>query len=112
MIPVRYTSLIFLFLIGAAVAEETTTQPNVVAAVTQPASLDPQVEKILDRLEKKGETVKDLQAKIEYVKEDPVIASKHKFKGILRFKQEQPNPRFFIRFDEYIHDGVVSKKKE
>ncbi len=92
-------------------AADPTTQPQAAVITSQPAPLDPQVEKILDRLEEKGR-IKDLQADIEYVKEDAVLDSKQVYKGILLFKEEQPNPRFFIRFDQSTNDAIVNEKKE
>jgi hypothetical protein len=83
------------------------------AQTSQPASeLDAQTEAILDRLERKGATVKDLIAKIEYIKEDEVLQSRQVFTGALRFKEEDPNPRFLIKFDKSVHDGVVSNRAE
>ena len=92
-----------------AVAVPPATRP-VSAPASRPAALDPAVEKILDRLENK--IVKDLQADLVYLKIDPILEDEQKFKGFLRFLEGRPNPRFFIRFDEVVHEGIVRKKKE
>lgn len=100
---------------GAASATTRPADQTLSSAATRPADtqpalppLDPKVEAILDRLEKKK--VDDIETKIVYVKEDPVLESKQQFIGILRFQRDEPNPRFFIRFDKMIHDGIVKKK--
>ena len=77
---------------------------------SQPAPLDPAVEKILDRLESKN--VHDVQADLLYVKKDPLINLEQKYKGILRFIEDKPSPRFLIRFDQNTVEGVVEKEKE
>ena len=100
-------------------AEPPATQP---LPASRPASrealeppltpVDPAVEKILDRLERKGNQIEDIQAQIEYVKTDRVLEDKQKCTGILLFKQDKPNPRFLIRFDKFEQEGVVRDKKE
>ena len=83
------------------------------AQTSQPAAeLDARTEAILDRLERKGAVVQDLIAKIEYIKEDEVLQTRQVFTGTLRFKEEDPNPRFLIKFDRSVHDGVVSNRAE
>lgn len=77
---------------------------------SQPAPLDPAVERILDRLEIKD--VRDVQADLVYIKKDPLINYEQKYKGILRFIEDKPSPRFLIRFDQCIIEGVVEKEKE
>ncbi len=80
------------------------------APASQPAPLDPAVEKILDRLESKN--VRNIQADIVYVKKDPVLTLEEKYKGILRFIADKPSPRFLIRFDQSVTEGLVDKSKE
>jgi len=83
------------------------------ATTTAPAfPIDPAVERILDRLEKKGDQITDIEADISYVKIDPVLEDRQEYKGILRFKESQPNPLFFIRFDEFKQEGIVKKTKQ
>jgi hypothetical protein len=77
-----------------------------------PAGVSADVDQILDRLEKKGDQVRDIQTRITYTKNDPVLEDKQVFQGILRFKQDKPNPRFFIRFDKFIQEGVTRDSKE
>jgi hypothetical protein len=112
---------ITLGLLPVAAADEPTTRPA--SASTRPAGMSPaelaklppvapDVEKILDRLEKRGETIRDIQADLIYVKKDPILEDKQTYKGELLFKQEEPNPRFMVRFDEFEQEGVVRKKKE
>jgi hypothetical protein len=90
------------------------------AAATQPASttrpalpaLDPAVEKVLDRLEKKGEALKDIEANVDYEKVDPTLDERTKYSGVLRFRQHEPNPLFFIRFDKRIRNRRVKREKQ
>lgn len=96
---------------GPVVRAEPTTQPAS-APASQPAPLDPAVEVILDRLERKGGQIDDIEAAIRYTKIDKILQDKQRYEGILRFKMDKPNPRFFIRFDKRVHDGNVSTKKE
>lgn len=94
-----------------AIGAEPSSQP----ATTGPAEvvpLDPAVEKILDRLERKGKTIEDIEAVVHYSKIDTVLGSKQKYEGILRFMKDEPNPRFLIRFDKRNHDGIISEQKE
>lgn len=77
-----------------------------------PAGAVPQVDQILDRLEKKGDQVRDIQSRITFSKIDPVLEDKQIFYGILRFKEDKPNPRFFIRFDKFTQEGMTRDVKE
>src|SRR5262245_49489439 len=92
-----YRSLAFLVLtcvlvpVGFLLAAETATQPT--------AALDPKVEKILDRQEARGKTLKDVKCDLQYIKEDVTLDDKQSLKGRLRFKEADPNPLFFIEFD-------------
>ncbi len=93
----------------SAIADEPRTQP----AAAEPAKRPPisvEVEKILDRLEKK--TVDTAQTPMTYAKIDPVLNDKQEYEGTLLFKREEPNPRFLVAFDRVIRDGVKINKKE
>jgi len=93
-------------------ATATTTAPASSVASAPADRTDPAVERILDRLEKKGEQITDIEARITYVKIDPVLEDRQEYKGIIRFRQAQPNPLFFIRFDEFKQEGIVRKSKQ
>lgn len=100
-------------IVTTALAAEPATRPAAQAScpATAPASTcDPAVTKILDRLEKKGAKVEALEAAIEFIKIDPVLEDKQIHRGVLRFKQTKPNPRFFIRFDELKLESLAPKK--
>jgi len=71
---------------------------------------DPQVNDILDRLERKK--IEDVETPIRFTKIDPILEDKQVFQGILRFKQDQPNPRFFIHFDKFTQEGITREKLE
>lgn len=101
-----------------------TASAKTAAAASQPATrasgpasapavkLDPVVDKILDRLEKKGAKIEAIEAAIVFTKIDPVLEDKQVHKGILRFKRTKPNPRFFIRFDELKLENIAPKKEK
>ncbi|UCD28617.1 MAG: hypothetical protein JSV03_16300 [Planctomycetota bacterium] len=91
---------------AAAPASKPASSP----ATTQAVKLDPAIEKILDRLEQKKIT--DIETPITYIKTKPLLADKQTYEGILRFRMEEPNPRFLIRFDKFSQEGIVSRKKE
>jgi hypothetical protein len=73
---------------------------------------DPKLDAILTELERKGDEIENIQADITFTKTDPVLEDKQVFKGILRFKQDKPNPRFFIEFNKFIQEGIEREKKE
>jgi len=79
-------------------------------ASTQPAKCDPAVEQILDRLEQKK--VADIETPIVFIKTEPILEDIQKYEGILRFKADKPNPRFLIRFDKFIQEGIPSYQKQ
>ena len=106
-----------LFRGTAATAADAATQPATASRTSGPASapavtIDPAVDKILDRLEKKGAKIEAIEAAIEFTKIDPVLEDKQVHKGVLRFKQVEPNPRFFIRFDELKLENLAPKKEK
>lgn len=78
---------------------------------TAPAAA-PSVDQILERLEKKGDQIRDLQTRITFSKIDPILEDKQVFQGILRFKEEKPNPHFLIQFDKFTQEGMTRDAKE
>ncbi|GMU21420.1 MAG: hypothetical protein AMXMBFR13_15130 [Phycisphaerae bacterium] len=83
---------------------------------TRPAgglrAADPQVDRILDRLEAKGKTIKDISTPLTYAKKDPVFNSETRYEGTLLYKEDKPNPRFMIQFDYSVQDQQRVNKKE
>ncbi|MHC4443456.1 MAG: hypothetical protein ACYTF1_00550 [Planctomycetota bacterium] len=79
-------------------------------SATRPVRLDPAIEKILDRLERKEIT--DIETPITYIKTKPLLDDVQTYEGILRFRAGKPNPRFLIRFDKFIQEGIGSKEKQ
>jgi hypothetical protein len=69
-------------------------------------------EGVLDRLDRKGHELHDIQAKITFTRNDPVRQDKQVHQGILRFKDGKPNPRFFIRFDKLAQEGATRADPE
>ncbi len=87
----------------AAGTEQTTTKP---------AAVDPEVEAILDRLEKAGQAIHDLQVAVRYQMLDLVIGDTIIKTGQILFRKEKPNPKFLIRFDETRQEDVRDRSKE
>jgi outer membrane lipoprotein-sorting protein len=88
-----------------------------VATSTQPATdvaagLEPELERVLDRLEIRGNNIRTLEAELDYLKFDPIMDDRQKNSGVLRYRTETPNPHFFIRFDKRTHNNVVRREKE
>ncbi|MBI4581344.1 MAG: hypothetical protein HY718_16705, partial [Planctomycetes bacterium] len=102
------------FVVSLIEVSRATATASAPASAPAPAlvAADVRVDTILTQLERRGEQIKDIQAEISFTKTDQVIEDKQVFKGILRFKEEKPNPRFFIRFDKFIQEGVEREKKE
>jgi len=98
---------------AAATAADAATQPTTqVSAPASAPAIDPAVDKILDRLERRGARIDAIEAAIEFTKIDPILEDKQVHRGILRFKQAEPNPRFFIRFDELKLENLAPKKEK
>jgi len=96
-------------------AEPTATAPSGADAATASAptpAIDPEIERLLERLEKKGDQITDVEADITYVRIDPVLEDRQEYRGIIRFKEDRPNPVFFIRFDSFRQEGIVRKSKQ
>ncbi len=85
------------------------------APATQPASTqaaEPRVSQVLQALEKRGESIKDLEADVEWVVVDTIIDDRQAKLGQLYFKRGQPQDTFLIRFDKTIIDDMVNEKVE
>ena len=73
---------------------------------------DPEVDRILERLEAAGRTIKDLRSQVSYKIVNPLIEDEIIKKGELFFKSDEPNSRFLVRFDQTIQEETVDRKKE
>ena len=97
-------------------AERATTQPAASQPASQPAkssSGDPKVDRILDRLEEKGQAIKGLGCKLtyKYVTVEPVEDAQVK-EGELLFAVGEPNARFLIHFTGMLAEGVAIERHE
>ena len=94
-------------------------QPAAPAAsqpATQAARLssgDPRVDRILDRLEEKGQAIKGLGCKLtyKYVTVEPVEDAQVK-EGELLFAVDEPNSKFLIHFTKMLAEGVAIDRQE
>ncbi len=79
------------------------SRPASTAATTQ-AGLDPAVEPILDRLEKRGDAVHSLSCGLQAEFHDVVADDKQTKIGRLWFRRDKPNPKFKVAYDKSIYD--------
>lgn len=105
---------------AAALAQVPATRPAATQPTgTQPAAtlpgvpVDPRVHAVLQRLETKGEQVKDLSASLVWEILDEVIMDEQSKIGTLWFKRDKPHDKFLVRFDRTIvEDQEVNKPEE
>jgi hypothetical protein len=78
------------------------------SAIAEPP---PKINAVLDRLERRGDTVRSLQCDVVYRVEDLVSDDVRKSDGRITFKKKSPNPLFMITFRRTVFDGQVNPKK-
>ncbi|MFA5864289.1 MAG: hypothetical protein WC975_06335 [Phycisphaerae bacterium] len=95
------------FVIGQAT--KATSQP----AATQ-AAISPQVDTILDRLEKAGDAIKDLGANVNHELYQIIPDDRQVKRGLIRYRAAAngKNARFMIYFDTLIHEDLKINQKE
>ncbi len=72
---------------------------------------DGSLDEILDRLEKRGETVSEIDCAVVYRVEDLISDDVRKNIGRVQFKKLTPNPHFLVTFEKTVFDGQVNTKK-
>jgi len=90
-----------------------TTSSPATAPVTQPA-VSPEVSAVLDRLEKAGAGLRDLEANIRHELYQVLAEDRQVKTGTVRFlmpTDHQP-ARFFVRFDGLVQEGLKIDQKE
>jgi hypothetical protein len=102
---------------SAAPATVPASAPTSQVASSRPAGSQPagegRVHAVLHQLEQRGESVKDLKAKIEWQIVDQVIADKQVKFGELLFKRDKPRDKFLVKFTRTIvEDQVIDKPEE
>lgn len=98
--------------VGAHAEDGATSRPTDVMVTTTQRAVDPAVERILEQLEKAGKQIKDVSAKLTFIKTDPILEDVQKYQGVIRYKDTKPNPRFFIRFDTFTQEGILRDVKQ
>jgi hypothetical protein len=106
----------------AALAAPPASAPTSQAATSQPVAAQPAgsqpaaergVHTVLHALEQRGESVKDLKAKIEWQVLDQVINDKQVKFGELLFKRDKPRDKFLVKFTRtVVEDQVIDKPEE
>jgi len=90
------------------------TSANLAALAKEPPAASNQparVEAILDRLEARGQGLKDLRTKVIFVENDRVNLTTRVKTGEILFWVTEPNPRFLVTFYKTEIDGVVGKRE-
>ncbi len=117
------SSAIGMFGTSAVLAQPATAPASQPAAsqpaATRPASTqsagqaEPKVHTILQQLELRGDSIKDLKAKIEWQILDRVIDDKQAKFGDLSFKRDKPHDKFLVKFGRtVVEDQVIDKPEE
>jgi hypothetical protein len=97
---------------AASQSAPATRPPASRPAGSEPAS-EPRVHAVLQRLEQRGDSVKDLRSKIEWQVLDRVIDDKQAKFGELLFKRDKPHDMFLVRFHRtVVEDQVIDKPEE
>ncbi|NLX04469.1 MAG: hypothetical protein GXY33_04915 [Phycisphaerae bacterium] len=101
--------------VGLAVAQTPTTQPVTTSPATQAVlSVSPEVEGILDGLEKKRQEIHTFTADIKYELYEVIPDDRRVQLGELAYKAEtkESPSKFMAHFHTLIHDGMKIKQKE
>lgn len=88
-----------------------TTRPASPPTTAPAAPIDPEVEKILDRLEKRGDTVSDLTCKVNQDMKGLTVGELIRKEGDLKYLHgsDNNNPRFYIHFSKILQDDFPLK---
>jgi hypothetical protein len=92
-------------------ADEPTSRPATGAAASQPA-IDPELDKILTQLERRGDTVNDLACNVRQEMQGLTVGELVVKQGELKYLRGQkggPNPRFYIHFAKITQDDFALK---
>ena len=74
--------------------------------------VDPKILEVLDKLEKLGQTVKDLQAELSLEKLETLVDDRSTKEGKLYYQQEKKKIRFRISFEKTRYDGRTRADRE
>ena len=91
---------------GGAETAEKTCEKNIREGV------DPKILEVLDKLEKLGQTVKDLQAELSLEKLETLVDDRSTKEGKLYYQQEKKKIRFRISFEKKRYDGPWRAERE
>ncbi len=104
-------TLLTSLLIAQAPPEKPPADAPSTAAPAEREAVDPKIDAILMRLEKRGEGLKDIACRVEYVEDDQINLSQQKKSGSIRFLLTERNPVFMIQFDKTVVDGLLGKRE-
>ncbi len=91
---------------GGAETAEKTCEKNIREGV------DPKILEVLDKLEKLGQTIKDLQADLTLEKLETLVDDRSTKEGKLYYQQEKKKIRFRISFEKTRYDGRTRADRE
>lgn len=69
------------------------------------------IDEILTRLESRGDGLKDIRARVQFLEDDQVNLTKRTKSGRVSFLMSKPNPRFLIAFERTEMDGIIGKRE-
>lgn len=86
--------------------------PVLLAALAVDGPDQSRIDTVLEQLEARGSTVKDLKCQVEYAVEDVLADDTFTKFGQIRYKQAEPNPVFYIYFERMNQGGHVNRNRE
>ena len=86
--------------------------PILFAALVTQTPDQSRIDTILERLEARGSTVRDLECDVEYTVEDVLADDTFTKFGQIRYKHAEPNPIFHIYFAKMHQGGIVDRNRE
>lgn len=74
-------------------------------------TLDPRIDAVLTRLERRSDGLRDIQCRVTFLEDDQMNLVRRSKTGTLRFLMLDPNPHFLIHFERTETDGVIGKQE-
>lgn len=85
--------------------------PAASTALASAPNVDPRVEEILSRQQKRSDGLKDIRCAVRYDEDDRMNLVQRSKSGHILFMVTADNPNFFVHFDRIAMDGVAGKQE-